>query len=185
MPKKPRNRILTKIGVERLKKAPKGKRVEHFDRKEPGLAIRVTDKGSKSWVCYFYLGPRHCRVTLGRWPDIGIEKARAKASEAKSKARQGKDPRIEHKREQERLRASLSHDSHYEKVVEKFIELQKSQYRTWPELRRVLLTTNKDWLDRPISTITATEIQTVLDSFLAAGHSAKVISPDEVVQFHS
>jgi len=173
MPNKPRNRVLTKVGIERLKKAPQGKRVEYYDRKEPGLAVRVTDKGSKSWVCYFYLGPRHCKVTLGRWPDIGIEKARAAARDVKSNARQGKDPRIEQKRAREHLKASLGRESQYEKVVEKFIDLQKPQYRTWPEIKRVLLTTNRDWLDRPVSTITAGEIQTTLDGFLAAGHPAK------------
>ena len=41
MPKKPRNRILTKIGIERLKKAPKGKRVEYFDRKGELLKVSL------------------------------------------------------------------------------------------------------------------------------------------------
>lgn len=50
MPKK----RLTEAGVERLRAAPSGKREEHYDSVEPGLLLRVTDTGHKSWCLYFY-----------------------------------------------------------------------------------------------------------------------------------
>jgi hypothetical protein len=48
MTKKPRN--LTDLFIASLKPAPKGERASFADTQVPGLKVRVTDKGAKSFV---------------------------------------------------------------------------------------------------------------------------------------
>ena len=47
MPKKA-GTMLTDAGLRKLRKADPGKRYERFDVDQPGLALRVTDAGTKS-----------------------------------------------------------------------------------------------------------------------------------------
>jgi hypothetical protein len=58
---------LTVRGIEALK--PQAKRYEVFDALTPGLAIRVTPHGHKSWVLFYRHHGRLRRLTLGRYPD--------------------------------------------------------------------------------------------------------------------
>ena len=44
---------LTAAAVERLRAAKPDKRDEHFDSVVPGLSLRVTDKGRKTWSYLF------------------------------------------------------------------------------------------------------------------------------------
>ena len=41
-------------------------RVDYFDEVTTGLAMRVTEAGSKSWTYNFTIGGRRARMTLGR-----------------------------------------------------------------------------------------------------------------------
>jgi integrase len=68
---------------------------DYFDEGTPGLALRVTEKGSKAW-CFVYTSPKddkRARLTLGRYPQTTLARARTLALEAKGHLDQGKDPR--------------------------------------------------------------------------------------------
>ena len=78
MPKK-NSKHLTDPGIAKMTKAPKGKRLERFDAGAPGLALRITDKGAKSWSAYYRFQDRHQRLTVGRWPEVGVAAARDQA----------------------------------------------------------------------------------------------------------
>ena len=91
MPRK-NSKHLTDPGIAKIGKAPKGKRIERFDAGAPGLALRVTDRGVKSWSVYFRLHGKHRRSTIGTYPDIGVAEARERAGEIKKQAKQGVDP---------------------------------------------------------------------------------------------
>src|SRR6516225_3880491 len=54
---------------------------DYFDAAVPGLALRVTSKGTKAWT--FLFGTPRRRVTLGRYPAITLASARTLALEAK------------------------------------------------------------------------------------------------------
>jgi Arm DNA-binding domain len=58
---------LTVRSIEGLK--PGRTRYEVFDALTPGLAIRVTPTGHKSWVLLYRYHGRLRRLTLGRYPD--------------------------------------------------------------------------------------------------------------------
>jgi Arm DNA-binding domain len=51
-----------------------GKRFEVFDALVPGLAIRVSASGRKTFTLYYRHRHRMRRVGLGRYPDVLLEK---------------------------------------------------------------------------------------------------------------
>ena len=90
---------LTDPGIGKMSKAKNGKRVERFDAGSPGLALRITDQGVKSWSVYYRLDGKHRRLTIGTWPEIGVAEARDQAREIKSQAKAGVDPKESRKGE--------------------------------------------------------------------------------------
>src|SRR4051812_122937 len=82
-PQLPRQRVkLTNRFIETRGAAAAGKREDHHDSLVPGLALRVTDRGAKSFVLHGRF-PRQptvfTRRTLGGYPGLTLEEARAKA----------------------------------------------------------------------------------------------------------
>ena len=97
MPKR-NSKYLTDPTIGKIRKPSKGKRKEVFDSDAPGLALRITDKGTRSWSVYFRLADasgeqKNQRMTLGRYPSIGIAEARRQAREIRDQAAAGIDPR--------------------------------------------------------------------------------------------
>jgi integrase len=70
--------------------------VDYFDSRTPGLALRISPSGHKSWTCHFtspHDGKR-ARLTLGSYPATGLAAARTKAIEARGLVEAGEDPRL-------------------------------------------------------------------------------------------
>ena len=59
----PRKR-LSKQFIDGIKPPPKG-RVEYFDSASPGLVLRVTSSGHKSWSVVYRFGGKLRRYTIG------------------------------------------------------------------------------------------------------------------------
>ena len=57
-------RMLTEAGVERMARAPEGKRREVPDLGAPGLVLRVDDKGGKRWLVRYRLGGKQRKMAL-------------------------------------------------------------------------------------------------------------------------
>ncbi len=73
---------LTPAILAKLTPPTTGQRTVH-DKSFPGLALRITANGVRSWVVFAKLrhGPLQL-VTLGRWPYIDLHTARILAGEA-------------------------------------------------------------------------------------------------------
>lgn len=72
--------------------AEPGKRLEMRDELEPGLILRVTDGGVRSWsVRYRNAAGEQRRKSLGRFPAIGLARARQLARETKGETSTGTD----------------------------------------------------------------------------------------------
>ena len=74
---------------------PLNGRTDYFDVTVRGLALRVTEKGHRSW-CFHYRSPRdgrRARATLGTYPATSLAAARGQALEAKAEVETGRDPR--------------------------------------------------------------------------------------------
>jgi integrase len=66
---------------------------DYFDEKTPGLALRVSRSGLKSWTYHFtHVGKRN-RLTFGNYPAISLAGARTRAEEARAAVVEGTDPR--------------------------------------------------------------------------------------------
>ncbi len=121
---------LTEKAVEKWP-APVGvERVEVSDLLMPGLELRVTQHGSKTWtVTYRVAGAgergqrgKLRRLTLGTYPHVGLKEAREKASDAIKAADRGEDPAV--------LKAAAIETRQtraFEVVFERFIELHVKQ----------------------------------------------------------
>jgi len=85
---------LTAASVERIN-PPRDGRVEVWDAIVPGLMLRVSKSGSKSWSVVYRVAGSHRRVrrmTLGKMPIIDLSRARDAARTALEVAANGDDP---------------------------------------------------------------------------------------------
>jgi len=77
-------------------KPTEGERTDYFDETTRGLALRVSEHGTKSWTFHF-TSPRdgkRARLTIGTYPATSLAAARGRALEAKSQVEEGQDPRL-------------------------------------------------------------------------------------------
>src|SRR5437868_10640381 len=95
-------RKLTDLFVEKVKLPARG-RMEYFDASFPGLALRVTEKGGKSWCVFYRFGGKLRRLTLGKYPTIKPAQARREAQTALEHVRAKVDPAEEKRQQRDRL----------------------------------------------------------------------------------
>ncbi len=79
--------------VDGFKCAPGKKQSIFWDGKTPGLGIRVTAAGAKSYIFETSLNGKTIRITIGDRRTWSIEEAQAKATGYKAQTDQGIDPR--------------------------------------------------------------------------------------------
>ena len=94
--------MLTDAGV---KGAQPRAAVYELDADGQGLVLRVTPAGAKSWSLRYRTrtGDRR-RITIGRYPDMKLSKARSEAAAIRDRVRLGHDPNEEKAADREALR---------------------------------------------------------------------------------
>lgn len=152
--------------LKALKPAAKGK---HYDQKDdivPGLAVRVSETGRKTFVLVTrYPGSKNpTRRALGTYGELTLEQARIKARGWLETLRKGMDPAIEAER---RKAAELRRqENSFAAIVEAFITEKLSGERKGEEverdIRRVFIPA---WGKRPISDISALEVRNLIVSY--------------------
>ena len=84
---------LTKRAIEAIPPAQAGTRVVYHDPETPGFQLRVSASGAKTFCWYARpKGGEPVRATIGRYPAIMPEQARAQAVQFNAQAVQGMDP---------------------------------------------------------------------------------------------
>ncbi len=69
-----RNKInVTKSELSRLAKSEPGRRRCYYDINTPGLELRVTDSGTKSFSVYKWINGKNHRIVLGRFNPDAIQ----------------------------------------------------------------------------------------------------------------
>ncbi|MBV7470895.1 site-specific integrase [Aeromonas sp. sif0611] len=97
----------TKAAIEALPLAPAGKQVDYYDAVVQGLRLRVGASGIKSFCVAKKKEGRFIRATLGRYPSMTIDMARAKALETLGEVTMtGQNPNVI-RREQTKLNITL------------------------------------------------------------------------------
>jgi len=76
--------VLTDRLLKSLKPAPAGQRTVHWDAARPSFGVRITERGVVSFFVMRRMPgrPQPVRVSLGRYPDIGLAQARVLATAA-------------------------------------------------------------------------------------------------------
>src|SRR5258708_36327924 len=83
---------LTEMMVARLAKPGQGRR-EIFDEALPAFGLRVTWRRVKSWFLMTRIEGKLVRLTLGRFPGLGLVKARQAARDQLNQIANWRDPR--------------------------------------------------------------------------------------------
>jgi integrase len=158
-------RILTALMVEKAKARP-GRRYDMPDRAGiPGLALRVSERGVKSYSLRYRIGGTMRRITLGRHPVLSLGDARTKAREALQLVERGIDPAAAIAAEVNAGRRTVA------AVIAAYIEKRlKPRARRWPDVEAML---NRDvvaaWGARPISEITRRDVRDLIERITARG----------------
>lgn len=105
-----------------------------------GLALFVSAKGSKHWYFRFCWDGRQQRISLGRYPEIGLRDARTRRDEARSLVAQGIDPRA--RRQRERAVAQTAGATTFEAVFHlwrdfKALSLKTGRQSTLSQIDRI------------------------------------------------
>jgi integrase len=76
----------------RALKPPSVGRLDVWDEDNPGFGLRISAEGRRTWILMYRMGKTLRRLTLGRFPTLGLAAAREKATDALREAAKGQDP---------------------------------------------------------------------------------------------
>jgi integrase len=173
----------TEQGIERLNYdravAPPSGRMEIEDAVCPGLLLRVTPRGVKSFSVIYkvpgeggtnangrlIVGSQH-RITLGSTPPLQLKAAREQARKIIQTATEGRDPR-----DDRRERNLIRHSNKFAAAQKRFIEREiKPNLKAWKTIESVLrLHVEPHWGDRPIQDIRRSDVHELLDDLVERG----------------
>jgi integrase len=121
-------------------KLPEGATEEKFfdhghDDAVPGFGLRVRDSGVRTWFLQYKFGAKHCRLKIGSYPGLTLEKARGKARKYREQVEDGDNPAA--KRAETKKRAADT----FRPLTERFLAWQSKRLkpRTMEEVERHLL----------------------------------------------
>ncbi len=166
--------VLSDRAIKALRKPPPGRRMELLDAVVPGLGIRITDRGVKS----FFLRARFpgasarnhpTRRTLGVYGAITLEQARKKARAWHELLLTGIDPgKVE---AETRLDAQRRQANNFASVAEAFIQhcRRVGQRKARSVEREVRSEFIAAWGSRPITEISPRDVVAIIDAAVARG----------------
>jgi integrase len=174
VPAAARKIALTDRSLKALHPTPDGARFTVWDAIMPGLAIRVSAKGKRT----FYAVKRRAGarqptwVSVGAYPVTTLAEARARAREALSALMEGQHPsRLAHAKrvaaeEAERKRAASSFAAVAEDFVKRHAMTKRSGRMVAGTVRRELI---PEWGEKPITEITRRDVIKLVETILDRG----------------
>ena len=163
-------RALTSKSIEAFKPDP-AKRLEIADPALSGLYLVVQPSGVKSWALRYRYGGKPRKLTLGRWPVMGLANARIAASEAIEAVEHGKDPNSAKKASKAaQLQAQLTERDKVKTLVAQYARLHLANLKTGHHVKRELERhVVAAWGDRDIHDITKRDVIDLLDGIAESG----------------
>jgi integrase len=162
---------LTDAVVQR-KKAPDAGQVEYFDKGYPGLALRISYGGSKSFVFFYRVGGKLRRMTLGTYPAVSLADAREAWRNAREEAKAGRDP--------SQARKPETGATDFTSVFLEWLKRDQSKNRSHDSVKRLI---EKDvlptWGHRQIGDLDRRDVLDVIDAIVDRG------SPISACQLHA
>jgi integrase len=167
MPKK----ILSDRFIKSCKPAPAGRRALYLDGIVPGMGLRVTDRGHKSFVLVarYPLQPKHPTPrALGAYGAMTLDQARQKARTWLEMIGRGIDPRIDEARQ--RGEAQRRQLNSFAAVAAEFLDRHASGLKKSAEAKRIIEGEFiKRWGARPITDIMPEEVAAAIRAIVKRG----------------
>ncbi|SIT11042.1 tyrosine-type recombinase/integrase [Paracoccus saliphilus] len=163
-------KVLTTSTIEKMKPDPV-KRIEVPDPALIGLYLALHPSGLKTWALRYRFDGKPKKLTLGRWPIMGISDARKAASEAIEAVQHGDDPSAEKQATKAaKLKAQQEERNKVKTLIEQFDKRHLSALRTGKTVRRELdRFVVAQWGDRNIHEITKRDVIDLLDDIADSG----------------
>src|SRR5262245_24978628 len=158
------DRIIKALKPPKPQQGKPGQRNELWDALVPGLGIRVTATGAKSFVLVtrYPNSKNPARRTLGTYGELTLEQARTKARRWVELVGQGIDPHVEVQRQ--RLAEQRKQAGTFANLAETFIAEKLSTERRGRDaelhLRNVFI---EQWGRRPATDITADDVGAIIN----------------------
>ena len=153
-------RALTAPSVERIKLPEKGQ-IDIFDQGYPGLALRVSYGGRKSWAFFYRIGGKLRRMSFGTYPAVSLAQAREAWREARKNAQAGRDPA---------LKRSSSSTRTFATVLDDWFKRDQANNRSAESTRRLLdLDVTPVWQHRLVGDIDRADVTDILDRIVDRG----------------
>jgi integrase len=146
----------------RATSAHSGKRLELTDARCPGLVLRVTGNGSKTFAHKYWsrIQGKPVRVTLGHYPALSLADARAKVHSAIAAIADGRDPHAEAAAELAASRDAISFEDMAARYIEEYAKPRKASWRNDVDY---LKRPRAKWKRRTAGSITDDDIAALLD----------------------
>lgn len=144
---------ITKTVVDKAP-IPEGEPTFIRDNQLKGFGVRITNKGTKSFVVEKRINGRNRRMTLGRYGELTVEQARTLAQRTLGKIAFGEDPAAEKQRK-------LAQGTTLKQAFHEFKKTRGKKLRpkTLYDYERFMDVAFKKWQSRPIVSITRTMIR--------------------------
>jgi len=160
-PRRSRRVTFTARSIPRL--AAERHAVDWFDSITPGLSLRVTPAGARTWYLLYRKGRTARRVKLGTWPALDLSDARKLARKTRVRVEsEGADPAHERKT----ARDVFTVDD----LAALYLQHAVATKRTWRDdewrLKRYILPA---WKSRPVGEVTRADAHALLDKIVVAG----------------
>ena len=156
----PKHKTITDAVAKRLK-APREGQDDHFDSSLPGLALRVSSGGRKTW-CYFYRNANRKlrRMSFDIYPAMSVKAAHAEWIKARDLVHAGRDP----------ARTPNAGATHFAGVAEEWLRRDQAGNRTCHLIKRALEREVLDhWGYRKITDITRRDVLDLIDGIADRG----------------
>lgn len=132
-----------------------------------GLGIRVTPKGTKSFVYKYDIDGQDRWLTLGQYPKLTLAEALKKYGEALEKIEAGDDPAQENVQANAANRKAMTVSKLADEYIEKYAKPRK---RSWKEDKRILdHDVRPAWGSKKASKVTRRDVIDLLDDIVARG----------------
>lgn len=156
----PSHKTLTTAAVDKLK-APKQGQIDHFDRSFPGLALRASCGGRKSWVYVYRVGGTQRRFTIDTYPALSVAGAHDAWRKARDLVQGGRDPAVA---------AAAPSATDFSGVFDEWLKRDQAGNRSAETVRKKL---EKDvlpaWQHRQIAGIGRRDVLNLIDAIVDRG----------------
>ena len=158
---------LTQANIETLKR-PNAGSIDVFDMAYPGLSLRVTHTGVKTFVLHYRKDGKSQRSAIGRWPQVTLQDAHDAWREHRDGIEAGEAPKP--------ITLKTGSEGLFEVVVQEWLQkdqAEKCNAKTLGDVQRVVKNDLMPvWQGKPVENITREDVIALLDGIIGRGCKA-------------